>query len=116
MQGVDLAPGVYFNQTRVTGPGGYAVFDGLYPGAYLVTEIRAPITHNTDAPPQTVNIQSNETLEIFFDNTRRQGLNILKVGPEGRLLAGAVFEFTRGGGDLMGTFITDKNGQNGGRR
>jgi len=110
VEGVDLGNAGTFNQTGVTGPGGYVVFNNLFPGSYRVTEIRAPHTHNTDAPPQTTTIQSNETVRLTFENTRRQGLNILKVDPDGNPLQGAVFEVRRGSGQVLGSFITDSNG------
>jgi len=110
VEGVDLGGAGTFNQTGVTSPDGRVVFNGLIPGTYRVTEIRAPHTHNTDAPPQTTTIQSNETVRLTFDNTRRQGLNILKVDNYGRPLQGAVFEVRRGSGQVLGSFISDSNG------
>jgi len=110
VEGVDLGEAGTFNQTGVTGAGGYVVFNNLFPGSYRITETRAPHTHNTDAPPQTVSIQSNETVRVTFDNTRRQGLTILKVDNYGNPLQGAVFEVRRGSGQVLGSFISDSNG------
>ena len=110
VEGVDLGEAGTFNQTGVTGAGGYVVFNNLFPGSYRITETRAPHTHNTDAPPQTVSIQSNETVRVTFENTRRQGLTILKVDNYGNPLQGAVFEVRRGSGQVLGSFISDLNG------
>jgi len=110
VEGIDLGNAGSFSQTGVTGPGGYVVFNGLFPGTYRVTEQRSPFTHNTDAPPQTVTIQSNELVRVTFDNTRRQGLSILKVDNYGNPLQGAVFEVRRGSGQVLGSFISDQNG------
>jgi len=110
VDGVDLGNAGTFSQTGVTGSGGYVIFNGLFPGTYRVTEVRAPHTHNQDAPPQTVTIQSNETVRVSFVNTRRQGMSILKVCNYGNPLRGAVFEVRRGGGQVLGSFVTDENG------
>ena len=110
VQGMNLPGGRVFNQTGTTGPGGYVVFNGLFPGSYQVTEINAPPTHNLDAPPQTTTIQSNESVRLTFNNTRRQGLSILKVDEHGNPLAGAVFEVIRGNGHVVGSFSTNSNG------
>jgi len=110
VEGVDLGNTGTYNQTGVTGPDGSVTFNSLFPGTYMVTEVRAPHTHNTDAPPQTTAIQSNETVRLTFENTRRQGLNILKVDPDGNPLQGAVFEVRRGSGQVLGSYITDVNG------
>ena len=110
VEGVDLGNAGSFNQTVTTGIDGTVTVNGLFPGSYLVTEIGAPPTHNLDAPPQTVALQSNETADLTFRNTRRQGLQILKVDPEGNSLQGAVFQVARGSGQNLGSYLTDENG------
>jgi len=110
VDGVDLGNAGSFSQTVTTGADGTVTVNGLFPGSYRVTEIGAPPTHNNDAPPQTFAVQSNETVRLTFRNTRRQGLQILKVDPEGNALQGAVFQVARGSGQSLGTFITDVNG------
>jgi len=110
VEGVDLGNAGSFSQTVTTGADGTVTINGLFPGSYRVTEIGAPPTHNNDAPPQTFAVQSNELVRLTFRNTRRQGLQILKVDPEGNALQGAVFQVARGSGQSLGSFITDVNG------
>jgi len=110
VDGVDLGNAGSFSQTVTTDADGTATVNGLFPGSYRVTEIGVPSTHNNDAPPQTFAVQSNETVRLTFRNTRRQGLIIHKVDPEGKALQGAVFQVARASGQVLGSFIMDANG------
>ena len=110
LESISLVTGEPVNRVGTTNANGYYVFSGLLPGTYRVTEIAAPPTHNLDAPPQSTTIQSNERVVLTFNNTRRQGLSILKVGEYGQPLQGAIFEITRGSGGGLGSFTTDANG------
>jgi len=114
LEGINIHEPVHVDRhgTTVRQPDGDISFrfTGLHPGTYRITEIHAPNTHNLDSYPQMVTVESGQTIEVVFENTRRQGLQILKVDSEGNPLAGALFEITRGSGALWGTFSTDANG------
>lgn len=95
----------------------------LAPGAYVLTEIKAPAGYVMDSPSTNVVIGANgDTQTIVVTNTPKGGLLIRKIDSvTGKALSGVKFKITAANGELIpdnegltssnGLYTTDENGQ-----
>ncbi len=87
----------------------------LKPGNYQIIETNAPFGHDLDATPIDFEIEFNqqETLEITKENSRTtSSVELTKVGEDGRVLEGIVFELQdRDGNMLQEDLTTDAEGK-----
>ena len=95
----------------------------LAPGAYVLTEIKAPAGYVMDSPSTNVVIGANgDTQTVIVTNTKKGGLIIEKYDSVTRQpLVGAQFKVTTASGELVpdnegltssnGLYTTDRNGQ-----
>ena len=95
----------------------------LAPGAYVLTEIKAPAGYVMDSPSTNVVIGANgDTQTVIVTNTKKGGLIIEKYDSVTKQpLAGAQFKVTTASGELVpdnegltssnGLYTTDRNGQ-----
>ena len=99
---------------------GQIVLEKLNPGAYVVTEIKAPDGYVLIAQPQTVLVNSGDTQTLVFGNPPRGSLVINKLDSlTGEPLEGCVFKVTYADGRVVddgklssnGLYTTDRNGQ-----
>ena len=99
---------------------GQIVLEKLNPGAYVVTEIKAPDGYVLIAQPQTVLVNSGDTQTLVFGNPPKGSLVINKLDSlTGEPLEGCVFKVTYADGRVVddgklssnGLYTTDRNGQ-----
>jgi uncharacterized surface anchored protein len=99
---------------------GQVVLEKLNPGAYIVTEIRAPEGYVLISQPQTVVVNPGDTQTLFFGNPPKGSLVINKLDSlTGGPLEGCVFKITYADGRVVddgklssnGLYTTDRNGQ-----
>ena len=92
---------------------GEIVLSRLQPGAYVVTETKAPDGYTLDATPQTVQVNENDQQTLTFYNTPIGGVEIIKVSEADRSqrIGNTTFEIRRLDGGLVSTVTTDKNGR-----
>ncbi len=95
----------------------------LAPGAYVLTEIKAPDGYVMDSPSTNVVIGTNgDTQTVVVTNTPKGGLLIRKTDSvTGKALPGVKFKITAANGELIpdnegltssnGLYTTDENGQ-----
>ncbi|MDE6901611.1 MAG: hypothetical protein K2P22_02570, partial [Lachnospiraceae bacterium] len=95
----------------------------LAPGAYVLTEIKAPAGYVMDAPSTNVVIRANgDTQTVLVTNTKKGGLIVEKYDSVTKQpLHGAQFKITTASGELVpdnegltssnGLYTTDRNGQ-----
>jgi len=95
----------------------------LAPGAYVITETKAPSGYVMDAPSTNVVIGPNgDTQTVIITNTKKGGLIVEKYDSVTKQpLRGATFKITTAAGDLVadnegltssnGLYTTDVNGQ-----
>ena len=95
----------------------------LAPGAYVLTEIKAPAGYLMDEPSKNVVIGANgDTQTVVVTNTPKGGLLIRKTDSvTGKTLPGVKFKITAANGELIpdnegltssnGLYTTDENGQ-----
>ena len=95
----------------------------LTPGAYVLTEIKAPAGYVMDEPSKNVVIGTNgDTQIVVVTNTPKGGLLIRKTDSvTGKALPGVKFKITAANGELVpdnegltssnGLYTTDENGQ-----
>nr|WP_326153440.1 SpaA isopeptide-forming pilin-related protein [uncultured Oscillibacter sp.] len=95
----------------------------LAPGAYVLTEIKAPAGYVMDEPSKNVVIGTNgDTQTVVVTNTPKGGLLIRKTDSvTGKALSGVKFKITAANGELIpdnegltssnGLYTTDENGQ-----
>ena len=99
---------------------GQVVLEKLTPGAYVVTETKAPDGYVLEAQPQTVVVNAGDTQTLTFGNPPKGSLTIHKLDSlTGKPLEGCVFLITYADGTVVddgklssnGLYVTDKNGQ-----
>ena len=95
----------------------------LAPGAYVLTETKAPAGYVMDSPSTNVVIGTNgDTQTVVVTNTPKGGLLIRKIDSvTGKTLSGVKFKVTTANGELVpdnegltssnGLYTTDENGQ-----
>ena len=86
----------------------------LAPGAYVITELRAPDGYILDVTPYTVNLEAGKTVGIEVYNTSKPGLQLLKKDVFTSLpVGGARFNVTflqNGAKKELGSYTTSENG------
>jgi len=81
---------------QVTNRAGVAIFPGLEPGVFIITEVRAPEGYMIIEGPRTIELRAGENRVERFVNPKLPSIVIRKIcGDTGRPLAGVVFEFAR---------------------
>ncbi len=94
----------------------------LAPGAYVLTEIKAPEGYVMDSPSTNVVIGTGgDTQTVVVKNTKAGALNILKRSTDGKPLEGVEFKVTTSTGEFVpdasgrissnGLYYTDKDGK-----
>ncbi|MEG2073788.1 MAG: SpaA isopeptide-forming pilin-related protein, partial [Angelakisella sp.] len=102
--------GQKIDMLQVTGADGIAYFKDLPPGTFIIQETQAPHGYNLNDEKQTAVLQSGQVIRKEVRNYRKDGLVIKKVDPDGKPIAGAVFELRRGSGEVLMSETTDENG------
>ena len=110
-EGATSSNGVY-----VTDDNGQFAISKLEPGAYVVTEIKAPEGYVLNSQPQTVTVDANDAQTLVFRNEPKQSLIISKfVKGTDTPLKGVAFMVVDGSGKPVGNgtgeFVTDDNGR-----
>ena len=110
-EGATSSNGVY-----VTDDNGQFAISKLEPGAYVVTEIKAPDGYVLNSQPQTVTVEVNDAQTLVFRNEPKQSLIIRKfVKGTDTPLKGVAFMVVDGSGKPVGNgtgeFVTDENGR-----
>ena len=108
--GDDLGNPKHIDRTIVTGEDGIALFNDLPPGTYIIQETQPPFGYNLNNEKQTAVLQSAQVVRKEVRNYRKDGLVIKKVDPDGKPIAGAVFELRRGSGEVLLSETTNENG------
>lgn len=92
------------NGKYTTDSNGQIVISGLEADTYVVTEIKAPVGYEMDAPSQTVRLTMGDTQTLTFYDTPQNTLNIVKKdSATGENLAGATFYITNSKGEVADT-------------
>ena len=111
------------NGLFVTDSNGEIRVTNLAPGAYVVTETKAPAGYVMDSPSTNVVIGANgDTQTVIITNTPKGGLIVEKYDSVTKLpLSGAQFKITNANGELTpdnegltssnGLYTTDRSGQ-----
>ncbi len=110
---VDMDGGrISSNGYYTTNTEGQIIISGIT-GTVIVTEIETVDGYVIDpnAKSQTVQVNANDTQTITFENTPIGGLTIIKTDEEtGERISGVQFEVRKMNGEIIGTYITDRNG------
>ena len=94
-----------------TGKDGYARWDSIEKGWYVLTETRAPEGYILDETPRNIEVKEFEAATIEWENSQHAVLTLTKRDKETEVgLAGATFEVRTLGGELIETMTTDKTG------
>ncbi|MCL2853162.1 MAG: SpaA isopeptide-forming pilin-related protein [Defluviitaleaceae bacterium] len=93
-----------------TNNGGAITIPQLDPGAYTITESRAPDGFVITEPSRAIQIVAGQTLTERFVNYRAPALVIEKVDQDGNPLQGAEFEVRRINGELVHRVVTNTGG------
>ena len=92
------------NGKYTTDSNGQIIISGLEADTYVVTEIKAPVGYEMDAPSQTVRLTMGDTQTLTFYDTPQNTLNIVKKdSATGENLAGATFYITNSKGEVADT-------------
>ena len=101
------------NGIYTTDASGVIIIDEDLPigSTVVVSEQVAPDGFVLDGTPQTVKIKENTTHNLFFYNAQKSGLQIIKVDKVTKQpLKGVEFTIYKKSGDIIGTYVTDKDG------
>ena len=93
-----------------TNNGGIISIARLEPGAFIITETRAPQGFVITEPSRVVEIVAGQTLTERFVNHRAPALVIEKVCEQGNPLAGAEFDVRRLNGEIVVRGVTNVGG------
>lgn len=111
------------NGLFTTDSNGEIHISNLAPGAYVLTETKAPAGYIMDSPSTNIVIGANgDTQTVVVTNTPKGGLLIRKIDSvTGKTLPGVKFKITTANGELVpdnegltssnGLYTTDENGQ-----
>lgn len=106
----------------VSTDGGSVTLENLQPGAYVITETKAPEGYILDKTPQTVNLplaipgQGGQSITALFHNDKKPILEILKTvdsktgGADNKPVPGVIFEIYKDA-EKIGTYTTDQDGK-----
>ena len=87
----------------------------LVPGTYTVTETDGEVAYwvNDPNPTRTVTVEAHETAVVTFINQWRGKAKIIKTlaNPEAGTVEGWSFEVQDSTGAVIGTYVTDENGE-----
>lgn len=87
----------------------------LVPGTYTVTETDGEVAYwvNDPNPTRTVTVEAHETAVVTFINQWRGKAKIIKTlaNPEAGTVEGWSFEDQDSTGAVIGTYVTDENGE-----
>ena len=96
---------------------GQFTIENILPGAYVVTETKAPEGYVLDSNPQMVTVEENDAQTLTFHDAPKQSLTIYKFasGTNYEPLHGVTFKVTdetgAGIGPNNGVYYTDWNGE-----
>lgn len=101
-----------FEKEYTTGADGEVRLDNLEPGAYTVTEVKAPDGYLIDDAQRIVQVNGNEYATFVFTDTKKPSLKILKYDAyHNKYLAGATFRIAKiEDGSHYLDRVTDTNG------
>ena len=100
-----------FVAEETTGRNGLITIDGIDPGFYTITEVKAPKGYILNSTPQTVELKRGSPAQVEFTNTRLSGLQLRKVDDvTGEPIAGVRFKLSYPDGGIIGTYTTDGAG------
>ena len=100
--------------TKETDENGFAEFDKLAPGNYVIQEIKTADNYVISQEAIDVKAIYNETVEITLENELKKGkIKILKVDSENNELCipDAVFEIYNSNGEVVDTLKTNNDGE-----
>ena len=103
-----------FNQRFLyrTDENGEIVLLNVQPGAYRVTETKAPDGYVLDAEAQTVTVNPDDAQTLVFRDTALQSVTIRKyIDGTTKPLPGVTFMVTDANGGKIGEYVTDENGE-----
>lgn len=101
-----------FEKEYTTGADGEVRLDNLEPGAYTVTELKAPDGYLIDDAQRIVQVNGNEYATFVFTDTKKPSLKLLKYDAyNNKYLAGATFRIAKiEDGSHYLDRVTDVNG------
>jgi len=104
----------------VTQNDGTAQFNNIPIGSYVVRETRAPQGYSADQSEVSVDVTTNDIVELTFINTKESTedpteevegkLQVTKVDKDNNPLAGAEFTLYNSVGDMVEKLVSDSNG------
>ena len=95
-----------------TDENGEIVLLNVQPGAYRVTETKAPEGYVLDAEAQTVTVNPDDAQTLVFRDTALQSVTIRKyIDGTTKPLPGVTFLVTDANGGKIGEYVTDENGE-----
>lgn len=101
-----------FSSEYTTNKNGEIDLSALEPGAYTVQEIYAPAGYLIDDAIRTIQLNSGETAQFVFSNTKKPTLIVLKIDAETtKPLPGAEFSIKHKDGGVIWEGLTDENGE-----
>ena len=100
-----------YEDYKTTDVNGQIFLENIEAGSYTVTETAVPGNYLLDSTPKTVELAPNKTATLEYFNLQRPGLLIQKVDKDGGPIEGIEFDVSRKGGDSLGTFITNAQGE-----
>ena len=102
-----------FSKEYVTDENGEVDISDLEPGAYTVTELKAPDGYLIDDSNRVIQINGNENAQFVFTNTRMPSFRLVKLDSfSGAGLAGATFRIAKiEDGTHYLDRVTDTNGE-----
>lgn len=97
--------------SKTTGKDGYARWDKIEPGWYVLEETKAPTGYSRDTVKRNIEIKEFESLEVEWENNQEASLTIIKRDKESsEALSDATFEIRDMDGAVIETVTTDETG------
>lgn len=83
----------------------------IKPGTYVVKEVQAAPGYILDDVAKQIEIKDHKLYELEFMNVPIGGLTIIKTDEDsGKRIEGVTFEVRKQNGEIVGTYVTDRNG------